>query len=788
MQPEGVAIDYEQIFQAMTTPCAIFSPDMRILDVNRAYLDATGANREAIVGHYVFEAFPADPARNQMGFAESLRGSVERALATGLPDTMPVLRYDVPGESGDVEHFWSVVNIAVPGPSGEISVLLHRADDVTVLFGRRTSDQDGWRPGAGERAPDATADSGLLTRAHDVVRAANRDLGDAKRRLERAAREQALVARLGQYALSAADGSHLLEQVLATVRSLPDVEFCEVLERAGGDRLVPRARAGWPAEETAPGGVAVLEGSFARFALEAPDPVVVDDVASDDRFAAPDDLLRHGVVSAATARIGDPDEPFGILAAYSRARHAFTGAEGNFLLAVANVLAAGLQRSRREAEMRRLALHDHLTGLPGRKLLMDRLGRELAAARRAGRGGAFALIDIDDFKGINDTLGHAAGDVVLRGVAERLSATLRDADTVARLGGDEFALLLPDVTTHAEAAVVAGKALEAVRATPVASEDRHIDTKASLGMVLFPEHGSDRALLLRRADAAMYAAKRAGTGHAIYKPEHDEHRQRRTRDVADLRRALARGELFVEYQPKLDLATQSVCSLEVLARWTDPTGGAIPPSRFIPLAEETGLIREVTDQVLTMAMEQARRWRDEGLAVPLAVNLSATCVHDATLIDTVMGALDHAGVPAEALELEITETAVMANPGASMTILGELAAAGIHVSLDDFGTGYSSLAYLKRLPLRELKLDRSFVPDLCGSERDASIVNAVIDMAHSLGLLVVGEGIETEAVFRALRERGCDRGQGYYFQRPLPADEMTRWLRERRRAGAGPAA
>ncbi len=404
MPRQDVGIDYERIFQATTTACAILSPDMRILGVNQAYLGASGASHEEIVGRGVFDAFPDRPTQAEADFAQNLRGSVERAIATRRPDTMAVFRYDLPTATGLEKRFWSVINIPVFGVTGEVTMLLHRAEDVCDLFRRLPPDRVDARvtgdAGPGERGIDLA----LLARSHEA-REANRRLGEVKRRLERAVDEQALVAALGQRALSAGDEGELLERALSTVRRMPDVDFCEVLERRDGDVLVARATAGWPADEDSAAAVEARAGSFVRSALEAADPVVVDDVGSDDRFPAPERLVRHSVTSAATVRLGDPGEPRGILAAYSRVRGAFTAADGLFLLTVANVLAAGLERRRHEAATERQALHDDPTGVPSRRLLLDRLCRELAHACRTGEAGALVLIDLDNFKGVNDTFG-----------------------------------------------------------------------------------------------------------------------------------------------------------------------------------------------------------------------------------------------------------------------------------------------------------------------------------------------------------------------------------------------
>jgi len=442
----------------------------------------------------------------------------------------------------------------------------------------------------------------------------------------------------------------------------------------------------------------------------------------------------------------------------------------------------------------RQALHDPLTDLPNRTLLFDRLRQAVLAAGRDGATLALLLLDLDRFKEINDTLGHHVGDLALQEVAERLSGALRASDTVARLGGDEFAVILPrgDRAGATRAARKIGAALK----PPVEIDGRALHVGASIGIALYPPHGADPQTLLRRADVAMYVAKResGGSGYAVYAPARDEHSPERLALGAALRHAIAHDELLLHYQPRVDLqgvrgpvgkagasdrdksAGSNVSCVEALARWRRPCHGLVPPDQFIPLAERTGLIGPLTRWVLDAALRQCSRWRRDGLELAVAVNLSASNLRDPRLADTIVGLLGAYGLPATALRLELTESTIMSDAETALKMLGRLAGHGIHISIDDYGTGYSSLSYLKRLPVAELKIDKSFVLHMAEDAADAAIVSSTIGLAHSLGLRVVAEGVEDERSRDLLAAMKCDAAQGYYLSRPLGAEDLTRWL------------
>jgi diguanylate cyclase (GGDEF)-like protein len=425
---------------------------------------------------------------------------------------------------------------------------------------------------------------------------------------------------------------------------------------------------------------------------------------------------------------------------------------------------------------RHQATHDALTGLPNRVLLLDRMDQALAAASRSAGEVAVLLIDLDRFKEINDTLGHSYGDELLRQVGPRLDSVLREGDTVARLGGDEFAVLLPVVEGAAEAHAVAERLRDALHRR-FEVHGVALDVEASVGVALSPWHGSDTEQLLRNADVAMYVAKEVKAGAVLFAPEEHVTGPSRLTVLGDLRTALDSGDqLSLHYQPKITLGCGGVEGLEALLRWAHPERGHIPPSDFIPVAEGTGIIIRLTERVLGMALTQLRSWLDAGVAVPVAVNLSARCLLDASLPDLVARLLDEHGVPASLLRLEVTESAVMSDTARCTDVLQRLHELGVHLSIDDFGTGYSSMVHLRRLPVDELKIDRSFVLGMTTTTQDAVLVRTAIDLGHNLGLTVVAEGVEELEHADALRILGCDVAQGYHFARPMPVDDVTRLL------------
>jgi diguanylate cyclase (GGDEF)-like protein/PAS domain S-box-containing protein len=430
-----------------------------------------------------------------------------------------------------------------------------------------------------------------------------------------------------------------------------------------------------------------------------------------------------------------------------------------------------------EQQVLRLARYDSLTGLPNRNMFGDELERTLAKARRGGSRFALFFIDLDRFKNINDSLGHGAGDQLLKVMAERLRGLLRESDLVARLGGDEFVVLLDGAVEASALAHVARKALAAI-AEPVQIQARCFQVTGSIGISLYPDDGADAATLLRHADAAMYLAKDQGKNtFQFYTAQLALHSAQQFALEADLRAAIDRDELQLHYQPKVQVDSGALVGIEALLRWRHPQRGLLAPGEFIALAEDCGLIVPIGHWVLRAACRQVRAWRDAGCAVPrCAVNLSARQLVSETLVDEVADALATWQLDAGALEVEITESVLMADPERANRTLQGLHALGVHIAIDDFGTGYSSLAYLKRFPAQTVKIDRSFVSGLPDDRDDAAITQAVVAMAHSLALEVVAEGVETAAQLDFLRRLGCDGAQGYLIGRPMPAAQLQRQL------------
>jgi diguanylate cyclase (GGDEF)-like protein len=431
------------------------------------------------------------------------------------------------------------------------------------------------------------------------------------------------------------------------------------------------------------------------------------------------------------------------------------------------------------------ALHDTLTGLPNRELFGDRIEHAIRLAARSEEQSIVMLMDLDHFKEINDTLGHHHGDRLLEEVARRLEDSLRGSDTVARLGGDEFGILLPRVARPGDAALVAQQILSRLR-EPYVVDDLTLEIDASIGIAVHPLHGDDVETLLQRADIAMYSAKNAGRGYAMFEPALDRHSPRRLALAGALRSAIHNGEITLYYQPKADLHTGRVVGVEALARWDHPTLGLLGPTEFVPIAEQTGLITPLTSFVLDAALRQLRAWRDAGLDLSVAVNLSARSFLDTQLGVEIPRMLRRWDVDAKLLELEITESMLMADPARAEATLERLSQIGLTLSVDDFGTGYSSLANLKRLPVDAIKIDKSFVIEMAVDVSDAAIVHSTIDLAHNLGLRVVAEGVESEGAWHRLAKLGCDFAQGYHLSRPLPPDAVTRLISERAERQATP--
>lgn len=436
------------------------------------------------------------------------------------------------------------------------------------------------------------------------------------------------------------------------------------------------------------------------------------------------------------------------------------------------------ERVLREDQLAHLATHDTLTGLANRMLLADRLDQAVTRSARDGTIAAVLLIDLDRFKQVNDSLGHALGDRLLKDVATRLEESIREGDTVARLGGDEFVLVLTELAKHEDATMLARKLLAALT-QPFALDGRELFVTPSIGLSFYPQDGTDGASLLRLADLAMYQVKAGGrNGFGCYAQEMNARAQHAAELEAGLRQALEFDELRLHFQPKADLYSGEICGAEALIRWQHPVRGLVPPNDFIPLAEESGIILPIGEWVLREACRQAARWQREGLpALTVAVNLSARQCHQENIVEIIAQALQGAGLEPKWLQIEVTESMVMHNLDVAESVLRRIKALGVSLAMDDFGTGYSSLGYLKQFPFDCLKIDRSFVQNITTEPDDALIATAVIAMAHSLRLYVVAEGVESESQMHYLRNQHCDQLQGYLFARPLPADDFHAFVK-----------
>jgi diguanylate cyclase (GGDEF)-like protein len=473
--------------------------------------------------------------------------------------------------------------------------------------------------------------------------------------------------------------------------------------------------------------------------------------------------IANGAISAATA---------------SDVRLAIWIAAGFAALVVAVVLvvAISVRGLTSQAEQHEFdALHDPLTGLPNRTLFNDRIEQCVRERTRSAQSAALMLVDLDRFKEVNDTLGHAAGDELLKEVARRLSSRLRRSDTVARLGGDEFGVLLPIVDG------VAGtrKVVEAIRKSltaPLAIDGQPVTVDGSIGVAMIDGQDEELDVLMQRADTVMYRAKRGRLGYAIYDHEVDGGERDQLALVGDLRIGIPRGELRLFYQPKAEVDSRRIRSVEALVRWQHPKRGLLAPNVFVPLAEQNGLIRHLTFWVLDEAMRQAREWAERGHGLKVAVNLSQESLLDAAMPAEITRVLERHRVPSKALEIEITESALVSDLAAANAALSELSEMGIALSIDDYGTGYSSLAHVRGLPVDCIKIDRSYVSGMLVDQKNATIVRSTIDLARDLGIGVVAEGVETMDEWDALRELGCHTAQGYLISKPRPAKELLEWL------------
>lgn len=598
-------------------------------------------------------------------------------------------------------------------------------------------------PTASFLAPDA-----LTSAQADQVHAATEGFGD----------------RLVELRLWALDGSLIYSSAPGTTSGFPDGDRLDLVTTGGAsDAQVITDVRGDNVDDT---------GGTERQVLDVYVPVHADetdgaDLDDHDTVGAAEVMLDH---TAASTALTEAVRTVSLVVA--------GGLLALWLVLFRTVFTASRRLQATALENARLALLDSLTGLPNRRMLAERMRRTILEAEETGSRVGLMLLDIDRFKDINDSLGHDRGDELLEQVAERLRGALRDEDIVARLGGDEFAILLPDVRSVANAERLARR-VRGLFVPPFMLGELPLHVDTSVGVACLPDHATDPSSLMRTADVAMYAAKHHRTGVSVYSADEDDSSPARLVLLGDLHRALtpapdAPRELRMHYQPKIELATGRTVGLEALMRWVHPTRGVLPPTTFIPLAEQSGLIHDVTRYALMECVTQLAAWRAEGRATPVAVNLSAHDVTTAAVVDLIEALLEEHAVPPDLLEVEITETALVADPSRVVPVLERLSALGIRVAIDDFGIGNTSISQLRDLPVDELKIDRLFVADLGVDGREGSevVVQAMVDLAHSFDLRVVAEGVEDEATAVILRRLGVDQAQGFLYSQAVPAADL----------------
>jgi diguanylate cyclase (GGDEF)-like protein len=619
------------------------------------------------------------------------------------------------------------------------------------------------------REDDTAPVEGVFTVARDVT---------AQKRAEVEARQrtaqQSAVAALGVTALEGFPTAQLVDDAVAAVASTLEVDLCELLEPTETrEGFLLSAGTGWDPGLVRSAVVPAGSRYHAGFAWAAKRPLVVADYGRDARVQ-PAPLLRDpGAAATIAVSVAAKGHPRGVLAAHSTRPREFRPDEVDFLQAIANVLAEAMARQAAEDTMRHRALHDPLTGLPNRTLLLERATHWLERSERSVKTAAVLFVDLDHFKVVNDALGHELGDQLLRTVAKRLRGALRPSDTVARVGGDEFVVFAEAIDSEQEALTVA-KRLAATLDEPFALGGHNHRVTASIGIAVW-ERGATADVMMRNADAAMYRAKERGRARfELFDAGMRQWSESWLTMESELTRAMEEGELRNVYQPIVEPSDGRVVGFEALVRWHHPERGVVPPMDFIPVAEQIGLIVPLGHAVLREACEEAVRWPDRADGTPLriSVNLSPRQLSDPGLVDSVNAVLLVTGLAPDRLSLEITESAFADDPARALDVLKRLKELGVRLELDDFGTGYSSLTYVRMFPIDALKIDRSFVQGVCRSQEDAAIVAAVVSMGRALGVNVVAEGVESEDQAKALQELGCTLAQGFLFSRPVPAEAL----------------
>jgi diguanylate cyclase (GGDEF)-like protein len=577
------------------------------------------------------------------------------------------------------------------------------------------------------------------------------------------------------------------EEVLAEARKLLRAASAEIVlldDRSGECSYRLSSRDGSPADDLSDEFVPMLGAEPVwRRVVDEQVPVVIPRGSRNRGHLSY--LARVGAADCMVAPLVSEGKVVGTIMVADRVSNVSTFDEADLQIfaTVANHASVAFENGRlvdqlrkEAADRRHEALHDSLTGLPNRTLFAHRLG-QMAESHRAGPKGVAGvmLIDLDRFKEVNDTLGHHNGDILLQQVALRLGTALRSCDTVARLGGDEFAILLPQQDGEDRVMKAAQRIVDVLQ-QPFQLEGLAVDVGASIGVALFPDHGNDATVLLQRADVAMYEAKGGEQRVVLYSPERDQNSPARLTLATQLRQAIAEDQLVVFYQPKARVHDGAITGVEALVRWRHPERGLMSPADFIGISEQTGLITPLTMFVLRTALRQCAEWSEAGHDIGVAVNLAVRSLLDTDLPNQIALLLEETGVPGHRLTLEITESGVMADPPRTIASLSRLATAGIRLSVDDFGTGYSSLSYLRRLPVNEVKVDRSFIFRIASDPTDAAIVRSIIELSHTLGLETVAEGVEDRVAWDRLRQMGCDEIQGFFLSKPLSAPSLGDWL------------
>jgi diguanylate cyclase (GGDEF)-like protein len=606
-----------------------------------------------------------------------------------------------------------------------------------------------------------------------------RDVTDRKREaavISRVGVQHAAIALLGQAAVSGIPPDALMSQAAKHLRRVLGADFAAVLVLSAQGSALGVLASQWSTLSPDPL-TTVPAGAQPWYTLEVGEPIVMDDATGEARFSA----WPPGLASAATVRMSDHEERFGVIeVAFGSPRH-FNGDELTFLASVANLVAAALARARVEGRVRHQALHDALTGLPTRGLFLDRLGRALTRSRRHHTGLLVLFADLDGFKQVNDSLGHHAGDQVLVEVATRLTGVLRATDSLARLGGDEFLMLLEEVQDDQEMNRVIVRVREAITDVPFVIDGRRLALDVTIGVVRADDSHDSPEDLIREADAAMYQAKQAGHGgYAAFDRGMREQASERARVEVELRAALGTGQLRLLYQPIVSLDDGRILEFEALLRWEHPDRGLLEPSAFLDVATESGLINPIGRWVLGHACREAAAWQlltREGNAPTLNVNMTASELGEHELGETVRDVIAQRGGSVR-LQLEVTETALIEDPSLPATLGDFKSSLGVRTALQNFGTGYSSLASLTRIEIDELKIDRSLIRTLRDGH-PTPIVAAIVNMAHALDIVVVAEGIETQAQATQARRLGCDRGQGFFFGAPLAPEPIATLLSQR---------